>query len=71
MRQLALDILIVDTSAGIGRETLLTLALCDRLFVVLTLDQQQVHGSGIIIDLARNLHVVTAPGRDQQGAGRL
>jgi septum site-determining protein MinD len=55
--QLALDILILDTPAGIGEETLQMLALCDRLFVVLTLDHREVQGSSITIDVAPKLNV--------------
>lgn len=55
--QLALDILIVDTVAGIGKETLLTLALCDLLLVVLTLDKRELRGAGITIEVAPKLNV--------------
>ncbi len=55
--QLDLDILILDTPAGVGQETMLMVALCDQLFVVLTLDQREVQGAGIIIDVAPELNV--------------
>ena len=55
--RLALDILIVDTPAGIGKETLFATAVCDYLLVVLTLDQREVQGSSLMIDLARKLMV--------------
>ena len=55
--QLALDVLIVDTAAGIGQETLLTLALCDLLLVVLTLDKRELQGASITIEVAPKLNV--------------
>lgn len=56
-RELELDHLIVDTPAGTSKETLLTLALCDQLFVITTLDPREIKGSTVAIDLARELSV--------------
>ena len=55
--RLDLDVLVVDTSAGTGKETLLTMALSDLLFVVLTLDQQEMQGTSVTIDTARKLSI--------------
>lgn len=54
---LRLDMLVVDTHAGLGEETLLTLALADSLVVVLRPDQRDYQGTGVIVDVARRLEV--------------
>ena len=53
----ALDILIIDTSSGSHPETLQSLALCDLLVVILTLDRQETLGSSVTIALARKLGI--------------
>jgi septum site-determining protein MinD len=55
--RLALDILVVDTPAGLGTATMTILALCDQLLAVLTLDRREVHGSSITVGVARELEV--------------
>jgi MinD-like ATPase involved in chromosome partitioning or flagellar assembly len=52
---LGLDVLIVDTCAGISEETLLTIAAADRLLLLLRPDRQDYHGTGMTIELARRL----------------
>ncbi len=54
---LALDALILDTDAGVQPETLTVLALCDTLLAVLRLDQQDYQGTGVLLDVARQLAV--------------
>jgi len=56
-QSLTLDILIVDTYAGLGEETLLMLALADSLIVVLRPDQRDYQGTGVIVDVARRLEL--------------
>lgn len=55
--ELALDALILDTDAGVQPETLTVLALCDTLIVLLRLDQQDYQGTGVLLDVARQLAV--------------
>lgn len=52
---LALDVVIVDTPAGLSEETLLTISAADRLLLLLRPDHQDYHGSGVLIELARRL----------------
>lgn len=54
---LELDVLMVDTHAGINEETLLSMAICDVLAVVLRIDKQDHQGTAITIDVARRLAV--------------
>jgi septum site-determining protein MinD len=55
--QLNLDVLMIDTSAGLSETTLLTLAIADALAVLLRPDHQDFHGTGLIVDVARELEV--------------
>jgi MinD-like ATPase involved in chromosome partitioning or flagellar assembly len=55
--RLRLDVLLIDTSAGLNETTMLTLAVADALAVLLRVDRQDFHGTGLIVDLARELEV--------------
>ncbi|MEI8307269.1 MAG: MinD/ParA family protein [Chloroflexales bacterium] len=52
---LGLDVLLVDTPAGLSEETLLTIVAADRLLLLLRPDHQDYHGTGVVIELARRL----------------
>jgi MinD-like ATPase involved in chromosome partitioning or flagellar assembly len=54
---LGLDVLMVDTHAGLNEETLLSIALSDALAIILRTDQQDYQGTGVMIDVARKLDV--------------
>ena len=54
-RDLGLDVLLVDTAAGLSEETLLTISAADRLLLLLRPDHQDYHGTGVVIELARRL----------------
>lgn|SRR5574341_138727 len=54
---LHLDALMLDTHAGINEETLLSIALCDVMGLLVRIDKQDHQGSAVIIDLARKLGV--------------
>lgn len=54
---LGLDLLMLDTHAGINEETLLSIALSDALGVILRVDKQDHQGTAVTIDLARKLSV--------------
>jgi MinD-like ATPase involved in chromosome partitioning or flagellar assembly len=54
---LGLDVLMVDTHAGLNEETLLSIALSDALAIILRTDQQDYQGTGVMVDVARKLDV--------------
>lgn len=54
---LDLDILFIDTYAGLTETTLLSIAVSDATFIILRLDEQSYHGTGIMVDLAREFNI--------------
>jgi septum site-determining protein MinD len=50
-----LDFLLIDTHPGIENDTLLSMGVCEHLLIVSRLDQQDIFGTGVIIELARVL----------------
>jgi len=52
-----LDVLLIDTSAGINDDSLFALAFSDTLVVILRPDQQDYQGTAVITDLARTLDI--------------
>ncbi|MDX2163702.1 MAG: MinD/ParA family protein [bacterium] len=54
---LALDVLIIDTHPGLNEETLLSLVISNGLIVVMRPDQQDYEGTGITLEVARQLGV--------------
>lgn len=52
---LGLDVVMVDTHAGLNEEMLASLAVSDVLALIMRLDQQDYQGTGIVIELARRL----------------
>jgi septum site-determining protein MinD len=57
IEQLALDMLIVDTHAGLHEEALTLMALVDVLALVLRHDQQDYQGTAVMVEVARRLGV--------------
>ena len=57
IKSLRLDVLILDTHAGLNEETLLSIAISDALAVILRTDQQDYLGTGIMMEVARKLGV--------------
>jgi septum site-determining protein MinD len=57
IRQLTLDALIIDTHPGLNEETLLSIAICDALAIVLRPDQQDYEGTSVAVSVARKLRV--------------
>jgi MinD-like ATPase involved in chromosome partitioning or flagellar assembly len=57
VRELELDVLLIDTHPGLNEETLFALAISHLLLVVLRPDQQDYEGTGITIEVARSLEV--------------
>jgi septum site-determining protein MinD len=54
---LSLDVLLVDTHAGLSEETLLSIAVSDALGIILRPDQQDYQGTAITVAVARKLGV--------------
>lgn len=54
---LKLDVLIIDTHPGLDQETLLAFVLADTLAVLLRPDQQDYEGTGVTVEVARQLEV--------------
>ncbi len=54
---LALDFLLVDTQAGVSEETQLVTAMSDVALIVSRLDKQDHQGTGVLVELAKRLHV--------------
>ncbi|WP_161569205.1 MinD/ParA family ATP-binding protein [Candidatus Oscillochloris fontis] len=52
---LHLDMVLVDTAAGLSEETLLTIAIADHVLLLLRPDHQDYYGTGVLIDLAHRL----------------
>ncbi len=57
VKDLALDYLLIDTHPGLNEETLLSIALSNALVVVLRPDFQDYEGTGITVEVARELGV--------------
>jgi MinD-like ATPase involved in chromosome partitioning or flagellar assembly len=54
---LRLDILMIDTHPGLNEETLLSLIISDVLVVIMRPDKQDYEGTGITMQVARQLEV--------------
>lgn len=57
IRALDLDYLLIDTHPGVNEETLLSIALSDRLLLVMRPDNQDFQGTAVTAELARKLDV--------------
>jgi MinD-like ATPase involved in chromosome partitioning or flagellar assembly len=57
INMLDLDILFIDTYAGLSETTLLSIAVSDATFIILRLDEQSYHGTGIMVGLAREFNI--------------
>jgi len=52
---LNLDVLMIDTHPGLNEETLLSMAICDTLVIILRPDQQDYLGTSVTVEVARRL----------------
>jgi len=52
---LNLDVLMIDTHPGLNEETLLSMAICDTLAIILRPDQQDYQGTSVTVEVARRL----------------
>jgi MinD-like ATPase involved in chromosome partitioning or flagellar assembly len=57
IRAFNLDILVIDTHPGLNEETLLSIALSSAVLVVMRPDHQDYQGTGLTIEVARELDV--------------
>lgn len=57
IQDLNLDVLLIDTHPGLNEETLLSIALSDILLVILRPDHQDYQGTGVTVEVARELEV--------------
>ncbi|PON13259.1 CDP-3,6-dideoxy-D-glycero-L-glycero-4-hexulose-4-reductase [Candidatus Entotheonella serta] len=57
IRVLELDVLLIDTHPGLNKETLLSIVISDVLLIVLRPDQQDYQGTGVAVEVARQLDV--------------
>jgi septum site-determining protein MinD len=57
MKNLNLDMLIIDTHPGLNEETLLSIAISDTLVLILRPDQQDYQGTSVTVEVARKLGV--------------
>lgn len=57
VRDLELDVLLIDTHPGLNEETLLSIAVSDVLVILLRPDHQDYQGTGVTVDVARKLEV--------------
>lgn len=55
--QLQLDYLFIDTHPGLNEETLLSLAISDRMVIILRPDRQDFLGTAVTLEVARKLDV--------------
>ena len=57
IRELQLDVLIIDTHPGLNEETLLSITMSHVLAIILRPDQQDYQGTGVTVEVARKLGV--------------
>ncbi len=57
VRDLKLDVLLIDTHPGLNEETLLSVAISDALAIIMRPDQQDYQGTGVTVEVARKLDV--------------
>ena len=53
--KLGLDVILIDTHAGLNAETLASLSIAHVLAIILRLDKQDYQGTGVMMDLARRI----------------
>lgn len=55
--KLDVDILLIDTHAGLYAETLASIAITHTLAIILRLDRQDYQGTGVLMDLTRQIDI--------------
>jgi MinD-like ATPase involved in chromosome partitioning or flagellar assembly len=54
---LDLDVLVIDTHPGLNEETLLSIVISNVIAIILRPDQQDYEGTGVTVEVARQLNV--------------
>jgi MinD-like ATPase involved in chromosome partitioning or flagellar assembly len=54
---LSLDVLMIDTHPGLNEETLLSIAISEKLVIIMRPDHQDYQGTGVTVEVARRLGV--------------
>jgi MinD-like ATPase involved in chromosome partitioning or flagellar assembly len=57
VKELDLDYLFIDTHPGVNEETLLSIAVSDKLLLVMRPDSQDFQGTAVTAELARRLEI--------------
>jgi MinD-like ATPase involved in chromosome partitioning or flagellar assembly len=57
IKELSLDVLIIDTHPGLNEETLFSIAISHSLAIIMRPDQQDYEGTGVTVEVARSLDV--------------
>jgi MinD-like ATPase involved in chromosome partitioning or flagellar assembly len=57
IKELALDVLLIDTHPGLNEETLFSIAISHALIIIMRPDQQDYEGTGVTVEVARSLDV--------------
>lgn len=57
VKDLNLDVMIIDTHPGLNEETLLSISISDSLAVIMRPDAQDYQGTAVTVDVARKLEV--------------
>jgi septum site-determining protein MinD len=57
VKDLRLDYLFIDTHPGVNEETLLSIAISDKLILVMRPDSQDFQGTAVTAELARRLEI--------------
>ncbi len=57
IQALSLDLLVIDTHPGLNEETLLSIVVSQVLAIILRPDQQDYEGTGVTLEVARQLQV--------------
>jgi MinD-like ATPase involved in chromosome partitioning or flagellar assembly len=57
VKELSLDVLLLDTHPGLNEETLLSIAMSNALAIVLRPDHQDYEGTSVTLSVARKLKV--------------
>lgn len=57
INDLELDYLLIDTHPGLNEETLLSIAISDKVVLILRPDQQDYMGTSVTVEVARKLDV--------------
>ena len=57
IKDLGLDVLLIDTHPGLNEETLFSIAISHALIIIMRPDQQDYEGTGVTVEVARSLDV--------------